>query len=279
MIDVPLLHDPGGLYKKTLTPVLAFVIIALAAIGIALYKKPPKKVHLPDDYKDLLTKHVSFYRALDEAGKNRFETKIKEFLGYIRITGVDTQVEDLDRLLVASSAVIPIFGFPEWRYYNLRDVWLYADAFNADNYSTTGKGRDVLGMVGDGPMQMLMVLSKPALRQGFENTSGKENAGIHEFVHLLDKEDGAVDGLPEALLKRQYSLPWLNLMADNIAAIKAGKSDINIYGSKDKAEFLAVAAEYFFEQPQLFKQKHPELYELMTRIFHQDPPVGVSTIK
>ena len=120
-------------------------------------------------------------------------------------------------------------------------------------------------------MQMLMVLSKPALRQGFENTSGKENAGIHEFVHLLDKEDGAVDGLPEALLERQYSLPWLNLMADNIAAIKAGKSDINIYGSKNKAEFLAVAAEYFFEQPVQFKQKHPALYDLMTQIFHQSP--------
>jgi len=254
-----------------LTPVLAIIIIALVVLGIALYKKPLKRVHLPNDYKELLTKHVSFYRVLDVAGKVRFEEKVKGFLGYVRITGVDTAVEDLDRLLVASSAVIPIFGFPEWRYYNLRDVWLYADAFNADNYSTKGKGRDVLGMVGEGPMQMLMVLSKPALRQGFENTSGKENAGIHEFVHLLDKGDGAVDGLPEALLERQYCLPWLNLMADNIAAIKAGKSDINIYGSKNKAEFLAVAAEYFFEQPGQFKQKHPALYDLMTQIFHQSP--------
>ena len=256
-----------------MTPVIALLIIALAAAGIAFYKRPLKKVRLPDGYKDLLTQHVSFYRALNEAEKIRFENKLKEFLGYIRITGVDTQVEDLDMLLVASSAVIPIFGFPEWRYDNLRDVWLYADAFNADSYSTKGKGRDVLGMVGDGPMQMLMILSKPALREGFADTSGKENAGIHEFVHLLDKEDGAVDGLPEALLGRQYSLPWLNLMADNIAAIKAGKSDINIYGSKNKAEFLAVAAEYFFEQPGQFKQKHPALYELMTHIFHQSPPI------
>jgi Mlc titration factor MtfA (ptsG expression regulator) len=256
------------------SPIIAILIIALVAAGIAFFKRPIKKVTLPDGYKELLAQHVSFYRALDDAGKIRFENKLKEFLGYIRITGVDTQVEGLDTLLVAASAVIPIFGFPEWRYYNLRDVWLYADRFNADNYSTKGEGRDVLGMVGDGPMQMLMILSKPALREGFADTSGKENAGIHEFVHLLDKEDGAVDGLPEALLKRQYSLPWLNLMADNIAAIKAGKSDISIYGSKNKAEFLAVAAEYFFEQPGLFKQKHPALYELMTQMFHQSPPIS-----
>jgi MtfA peptidase len=256
------------------TSFIAILIIILAVAGVVFYKRPLKKIRLPDGYKDLLTQHVSFYRSLDEAGKIRFENKLKEFLGYIRITGVDTPVEDLDTLLVASSAVIPIFGFPEWRYYNLRDVWLYADTFNPDNYSTVGKGRDVLGMVGDGPMQMLMVLSKPALRRGFADTSGKENAGIHEFVHLLDKEDGAVDGLPEALLQRQYSLPWLNLMAENIAAIKAGKSDIPIYGSKNKAEFLAVAAEYFFEQPGKFKQEHPALYELMTKIFHQSPPVA-----
>lgn len=109
-----------------MTPVIALLIIALAAAGIAFYKRPLKKVRLPDGYKDLLTQHVWFYRALDEAGKIRFENKLKEFLGYIRITGVDTQVEDLDTLLVASSAIIPIFGFPEWRYYNLRPVAIIA---------------------------------------------------------------------------------------------------------------------------------------------------------
>jgi len=121
-------------------------------------------------------------------------------------------------------------------------------------------------MVGDGAMQLTMILSKPALHNGFANVLGKENTGIHEFVHLLDKEDGAVDGLPEALLKRQYTIPWLHLIAKNIADIKAGNSDINIYGSKNNAEFFAVASEYFFEQPEIFKQNHAELYNLMTQI-------------
>ena len=254
-----------------MAPVLALIFIAAVAICAALYKKPLKKIQLPDGYTNLLQEHVAFYRSLDDAGKMRFAEKIKEFLGYVRIKGVNTNVDDLDRLLIASSAVIPIFGFPEWRYYNLRDVLLYGGSFNEVDYSTSGKDRDVLGMVGEGAMQMMMILSKPALHRGFDQGSGKENAGIHEFVHLLDKEDGAVDGLPEALLKKQYCIPWLNLMAENIAAIKAGHSDINIYGAKNKAEFLAVAAEYFFGQPELFKQRHPALYDLMTQIFHQHP--------
>lgn len=252
-----------------MTPVFALIIIAVIATAVALYKKPLKKVQMPAGYKNLLAAHVAFYRSLDEAGKIRFEEKIKEFLGYVRIEGVNTSIDDLDRLLVASSGVIPIFGFPEWRYYNLRDVLLYGDSFNADDFSMTGNRRDTLGMVGTGPMQMQMILSKPALHRDFDDSSGKENVWIHEFVHLLDKEDGDVDGVPEALLNKKYTIPWLHFMADNIAAIKAGKSDINVYGASNEAEFFAVAAEYFFGRPDLFKQKHPELYEMMTRIFHR----------
>ena len=49
------------------------------------------------------------------------------------------------------------------------------------------------------------------------------------------------------------------------------KSDINPYGSTNKAEFFAVVSEYFFERPDLLQQKHPELYSLLQQIFKQDP--------
>ena len=91
-------------------------------------------------------------------------------------------------------------------------------------------------------------------------------------MHLLDKEDGDVDGLPEALLNRQYIIPWLELMKQNMDAIQSGNSDINAYAVTSKAEFFAVAAEYFFGRPDIFKEKHAELYQLMTKIFHQEPP-------
>jgi Mlc titration factor MtfA (ptsG expression regulator) len=246
-------------------------ILAAAAI-VVFYRKPGKHIVLPPGYKELLMKSVAFYRSINNKEKIRFEKKIKEFLGYVRIHGVNTRVDDIDKLLVAASAVIPIFAFPEWKYYNLRDVLLYPGTFDKDEF-LLGNNRNTLGMVGNGAMQRVMILSKPDLHFGFQNESGKENTGIHEFVHLLDKEDGEVDGLPEALLSRQYIVPWLELMNQNMEAINAGNSDINSYGATNKAEFFAVAAEYFFVQPGLFKEKHAELYELMTRIFHQEPPL------
>jgi len=256
--------------------IIVLSVILISVLVVIFYKKPPGKIVLPVTYKDLLLKNVAFYRSLNDIEKLRFEEKVSEFLAYVRITGVDTNVEDIDRLLVASSAIIPIFGFPEWKYYNLREVLLYPETFDKEEFLSTNNRRNTLGMVGNGPMQRVMILSKPALHAGFINTQSVDNTGIHEFVHLIDKDDGDVDGLPEALLTKQYMIPWLNLINENIQAIIEGNSDINIYGATNKAEFFAVAAEYFFKRPDLFKEKHKELYNLMSQIFRQTPPEPAS---
>jgi len=39
---------------------------------------------------------------------------------------------------------------------------------------------------------------------------------------------------------------------------------------KNRSEFIAVAAEYFFERPYDMKKKHPVLYHAMEKIFRQD---------
>ncbi len=254
-----------------MAPVIVFVVLASVIVFFIFYKKPEKKGILPADYKKLLTLHVLYYNKLDEKNKIRFEEKIKEFLGYVRIDGIDTTVDGLDKLLVASSAVIPIFGFEKWKYYNLKNVLLYPVSFNKDEFLGSGYEKNTMGMIGEGAMQRMMILSKPALHHGFQIPPSNENTGIHEFVHLLDKEDGAVDGLPEALLNRKYNSRWLELVNKNIVTILSGMSDINYYGATNRAEFFAVASEYFFNCPEIFKEKHPDLFDLMKKIFNQNP--------
>ncbi|MES2513516.1 MAG: zinc-dependent peptidase [Bacteroidota bacterium] len=219
----------------------------------------------------ILMEKVAFYNSLNEGDKALFETDILGFLGEVRITGIDVSIDDTDRILVASSAVIPVFAFTDWHYRtNVTEVLLYPGAFNA-NFETAGDDRRILGMVGEGPMNGTMILSKQALLNGFANDTDKHNTAIHEFVHLIDKTDGAVDGIPENLLGKKYVLPWIKLIAKEIELIHKGKSDINPYGGTSQTEFFAVASEYFFERPELLKSKHPELYALMEQIFKQDP--------
>lgn len=232
-------------------------------------KERPVKSAFPEEWKTILKQKVSFYKKLSPPERLRFEQAILQFFHDVTITGVDIAIDDTDRLLVAASGVIPIFGFPGWRYHNLHEVLLYEGTFNHD-YETKGKERNILGMVGSGAMNRMMILSKPALYQGFENQWSKSNVGIHEFVHLLDKADGATDGIPEVLMESQFAIPWLKWMQHEMEAIKSDRSDINPYGATNEAEFLSVVSEYFFNQPVLFEKKHPELFSLLEEVYRQD---------
>jgi Mlc titration factor MtfA (ptsG expression regulator) len=255
--------------------IILFVFVTIAIVAYFIFRKEDKLGITPaknpdENMEKLLNEHVAFYDKLDTPGKTRFETLVTEFLSDTNIEGVGTEVTTLDRLLIASSAVIPIFGFPEWKYKNLTNVILYPDTFDKD-FQFEGGSRNILGMVGSGYMNGQMLLSRAALTKGFSLSAGMENAAIHEFVHLLDKSDGATDGVPENLMAHQYTLPWLHMIHQEMHRIESGKSDINPYGLTNEAEFFAVASEYFFEKPQQFHQKHPELYEQLCLVFGQRP--------
>jgi Mlc titration factor MtfA (ptsG expression regulator) len=249
---------------------VAALILLLYAIFSGNKKKINKSFSFPENYRSILKEYVDFYNELEDDRKVQFENRLQHFLATTRITGVNTSVEDIDKVLIAASAIIPIFGFTDWQYINLKDVLLYPDSFN-ERFNQEGDGRTTLGIVGEGAYQNMMILSKHELRQDFINKTGKNNTAIHEFVHLIDKTDGAVDGIPEFLLAKKYVLPWLHLIHQNIEEIRQSKSDINPYGATNKAEFFAVVSEYFFERPDLLQANHPELYEILNKIFQQNP--------
>ena len=245
---------------------IIFIIAILFAVNFLQKKKTTVTEPVPPLLKKILEDSVPFYQQLNKEKQKEFEERAAHFLQLVKITGVKTIVEDIDRVLIAASAIIPIFNFAGWEYKNLHEVLLYPDSFNHD-YEQQGEGRNILGMVGSGAMNHVMILSQFELRQSFSNETGKNNTAIHEFVHLVDKTDGEIDGIPESLLHRQYIKPWLQLMQQKIKDIYDENSDINPYGATNEAEFFAVVSEYFFERPELLKEKHPELYDMLDKIF------------
>jgi Mlc titration factor MtfA (ptsG expression regulator) len=60
------------------------------------------------------------------------------------------------------------------------------------------------------------------------------------------------------------------MIHQEISKIEQGKSDINPYAITNEAEFFAVVSEYFFEKPEQFKEKHPDLYQVLSHTFLQD---------
>lgn len=244
-----------------------FSLLIIILIILFVFQPRRKEVFSwPENYRDLLQDYVVFYSRLDEERKKQFEQKFEKFISATRITGANAEVEDLDRVLIGAAAVIPVFSIPDWEYINLREVLVYPGNFNTE-FEQHGHERTISGMVGTGALQNVMILSKWELRQGFINSSNNRNTAIHEFVHLIDKMDGTLDGVPELLLPRKFVLQWQQLMQQTMDEIRQGRSDIDLYAATGPVECFAVLSEYFFEQPDLFRERHPLLYELLERIY------------
>ena len=133
------------------------IVLLIIAVPVAFsyvfrkdkWRKPTES--FPKEWRAILTKKVSFYNALSKEEMIHFETRVHEFILNHRITGISTDIDITDQVLVAASAIIPVFRFPHWKYANLYEVLIYPNPFN-DNFETAGKERSILGMVGTGYM-------------------------------------------------------------------------------------------------------------------------------
>jgi hypothetical protein len=250
----------------TVLQILFVLALIVLIILFVLQPRRTEKLVLPENYRETLTDYVTFYAVLTEEGKDKFDARLQKFLSDVKITGANAEVEDLDRLLIGAAAIIPVYFIPDWEYINLREVLLYPGHFNTD-FEQQGAERTVAGMVGTGNLENVMILSKWDLRQGFIHSNGSRNTAIHEFVHLIDKMDGTLDGTPELLLERKYIARWQDLLQQTMEQIRCGESDIDAYGATSPVECFAVVAEYFFTQPQSFRLAHPLLAGMLEQIF------------
>lgn len=227
----------------------------------------------------ILQQRVPYYQNLNPKDREEYNKRVMHFLATKNISGVDTPINDADRLLVASSAIIPLFAFPAYNYPHVSEILLYPNSFDRDFQTHNSvAGRNILGMVGQGSLNGQVLLSKPDLERAFDGQAHQQNVGIHEFVHLIDMADGLTDGLPEILIDHAYAMAWLKEIKKDIDRIASGESNINPYALTNNAEFLAVASEYFFNDPRKLKQEEPGLYASLAKIFRQNPEHFVSTL-
>ena len=226
----------------------------------------------PAHYRTILQNRIGFYISLDEKEKVRFEKMVTLFLAETRITGIQTEIDDEIRILVAASGIIPVFKFTGWEYFNLGEILIVPDSWKPDHSLIGGV---TLGHVQGFQNHQLMRLSKVALERGFSTLNDRKNVGIHEFAHVLDDADGVIDGVPSAFIPSNLIEQWKTVTQNEIEKIRQGLSRINSYGGTNEAEFFAVTSEYFFENPQLLLKENPKLYKLLSQIYKQNPAARI----
>jgi len=232
----------------------------------------------PARWRQLLLESYDHYERMDAAWRRRFEDDVRIFAAETRITGIEVEVTDELRLLVAASAVTLSVGWPEYEWDRLSEVLLYPDDFDRD-YSFGG---DELS--GQTHPEGTVILSAPSLAESFEYPDDAFHVGIHEFAHLLDLDHSHFGGIP-AGLGDASAREWTAVAEREMERLRKegdapkrrrrrgpdNHSAFDPYGEEDPVEFLAVAVEAFFEIPQRVRRQHADVYRLLSEYFGQDP--------
>lgn len=256
----------------------ALMVLAPLICGALYYRLHRKYIRrakiyrtpFPTAWRQILNQNVIFYQFLPPASKERFEKMVHVFISEKKIVGVHVEIDDLIKVLVAASAVIPVFGYVDWEYDQLGTIFIYPNSFDSDFNFGNDAQRNISGMVTGEDKLNAMVLSKRDIIDSFVYSLNGRQVGVHEFVHLVDRGDGAIDGLLSLYWDKKQIREWRNLMYHEMTRIWNGETFIDPYATANPAEFLAVMSEYFFEMPELVANEHPEIYQLMKKGFRID---------
>jgi len=256
------------------------VIVAAPAAGIVfgaayllwmrryLRRRRLLRAPFPPAWREILERRVPYFASLDAEGQRRFEDDVRIFVAEQPVYGPQgAAVEDEVKVLIGASAAILSHGMPHWEWPGLRDIVVYTTSFDAAN--GVAADNPIAGMVhAQGPI----VFSARDLRHGFAKPEDGFNVGLHELAHVMDFASGQADGVP-AGVQWVGTAPWIEVIADRLGRIRQGRGKrvLRDYAGEHEAELFAVAVEAFFERPRALKRRDPELYELLSQFFGQDP--------
>ena len=91
---------------------ILIVVIAVFLLYRLLHKQQLPQIKtepIPAGYLKLLQDEVPFYQQLNAQQQSFFHERLQQFLAAVKITGVKTEVEDVDKVLIAASAISLLF--------------------------------------------------------------------------------------------------------------------------------------------------------------------------
>lgn len=204
----------------------------------------------------------------------------KEFSAAAGLVLTDAMV-----VAIAAQAVLPVLRLGLTAYDGFVGIVVHPGEVVVRREETDENGlvheydEHLVGEALDGGPMMLSWRDVRAAGSGLQPGPSAYNVVIHEFVHVLDMADGAVDGvpvLPGAITRNEWTRTLELALGAFEARLEAGApSVLDPYGAQGPDEFFPVASEAFFAEAAALKEEQPALYGLFVRYYGQDPAAEV----
>lgn len=232
----------------------------------------------PDDWRETLRETFAQFAWLDGDERAKLERIAQVIVAEKYWEGCSGfEIDDRVRVTIAAQAALLVLGFDDHHYDSLTTILVYPDTYLAPETRTPGGGLVIEGQtprLGEAWHRGPVILSWPDVLDGGRIPDDGYNVVFHEFAHVLDMDDGLVNGTPR--LDRRLAAEWADVMSAaqarlRLAARRGTRTFLDDYGAQDEAEFFAVATEAFFEQPERMARNDAALYDLFRRFYRQDP--------
>lgn len=211
----------------------------------------------------ILSDKILYYKILSPNGKAKFINRLWDFISTKKfISKEGQQITDEVKILISSSAIILTFGLEKFTLSYFHTFFVYPSTFYSRLLRKELKGAAFGGGV--------ISLSWTDFQKGHEIPDDGYNLGLHEMAHALK-----IDVLKGDDFDRRFEFyldKWTDLGEKELSRMQGGeKSFLRAYGGKNEHEFFAVCIEYFFETPEIFNQKLPDIFKHLCLLLNQNP--------
>ncbi len=224
---------------------------------------------LPADWEEVLSAAVPPSRHWDSATRRKFSDNTRIFVAEKNWEGCNGLVlTDEMKVVIAAQAAMMLVGIDDYCFEGVQTVLVYPSSFRRE----TRQGLIVSDStrIGEAWHRGPIVLSWIDVRQIVPG----RNVVVHELAHHLDGLDGDISGNP-VLSSRESQSRWETVAAREYQRLREDLAQgqrnlLDPYAATDRAEFFAVACEYFFEAAVQLKTEMPELYASLSELFNSD---------
>ena len=165
------------------------------------------------------------------------------------------------KLLIAATAIKVSFGYRKYLFSIIDTIIVYPKDYFSNITNQQHKGET-------NPRYKAVVFSWEDFKEGLKIENDNLNLGLHEFTHAMQFSFKNKQSTSASYFKRNYNdlLYFLEDKNEQKKLINSGY--LRAYAFENQYEFLAVLVEHYFETPQEFSQKLPEVFNYVRRILN-----------
>ena len=236
-----------------------------------------RRRELAPELRQVVTESLSQWRSLDALQQQRLQRVAADLID--RVTweaSRDFVLDDTVRGTIAGHAALLAVGLPDPVY-----PLVHAIVVHPGTITMSGpRAGPIPGTVENHPLPVLghtsargpVFIAWDVAQHQAHHPEGGHNVVFHEFAHMLDAEDGTLDGTPRLRSPGQRD-QWISVCRRHFDALRMGSGSelLSDYAATRPSEFFAVCSEVFFTRGDELCEQSPDLYAAFRDYYGQDP--------